>query len=526
MKTNKLFSYLLAAVLLIPFVNIFSQNLEEGKKLLWNESYQKAIAVLQSYNNSHPGKADGFYFLGKTYLSEGNIDSAKISFQQGIKANSEYPMNYVGMGGIFLASFDTNSAVSNFNKALDLNSDDASIPVNIADMYLLAKYFPPKRALDYLEQALSLNRKNPFAYLKLGDVYLVLNNGTQSITNYQKAIDYDSARVEGYVGLGNVYTAVRNYSEAEKYYLIAERVNPSYSVTFRYLSDMYSLSRENDKSVDAFKKYIALSENSNTNLKKLATLLYTAKQYKECADVLSEVLKSESDNVAVLHLLAYTYSQVEDTANGIPAFNKYLAKADAKDITVTDYELLSKLYLKSKQDSLAIESLKKAVNLDSTRLDLVNTIEVIYYKDRDWPGVINTLQKKLQAHGSLNAQEYFDLGKAYYFNKDYGLADTAFTKLTELKPDLPIGYRWIAASKANLDPDSEKGLAKADYEKFISLAESDTAKYKTELIEAYSYLGYYYFIKKDMENSKLNWQKVYALDPTNAQAIEAIKKIK
>jgi tetratricopeptide (TPR) repeat protein len=522
----KKYYFFLIIFAFITFGNkIFSQNLTEGIKQLNNESYQKAITTFEKYISLNQTKGDGYFYLGKTYFKLDKTDSAKIWFQKGTEVNKDYALNFVGLGGIALAKGDTNTAISDFNNAIDITSDDPVIFVNIADMYLISHYQPVNRANDFLDQAIALDKHNTAAYIKKGDVYLALNNGTQAIANYQNAINYDSSQVNAYIGLGNVYTAVRNYQEAEDYYKMAIKSNPDYSVSYRYLSDLYSITKENDKAVDAFKKYISLSESSISNLKKLTILLYNAGQYKECADVIKGILQSEKEDAPLLHLLAFTYSQMEDTTDGIPAFQQYMKSVDKKDISVTDYELLSRLYEKENQDSLAIVALKNAFAIDSTRMDLLNTIKMINFKDRNWPGVISAVKMK-ESVQPLNAQDYFDLGKAYYFNKDYGLADTAFLQLVKLKPDLPIGYRWVAAAKANLDPDSEQGLAKEDYEKFISLAQNDTAKYKTELIEAYSYLGYYYFIKKDMENSKEYWQKVYALDPNNPQAIEAIKKIK
>ena len=80
--------------------------------------------------------------------------------------------------------------------------------------------------------------------------------------------------------------------------------------------------------------------------------------------------------------------------------------------------------------------------------------------------------------------------------------------------------------KSNFDPESEQGLAQPFYEKFINLSSTDTSKFKKELIEAYSYLGYYFFIKNDKASSLENWLKVYALDPENAQAKRAIDELK
>ena len=113
----------------------------------------------------------------------------------------------------------------------------------------------------------------------------------------------------------------------------------------------------------------------------------------------------------------------------------------------------------------------------------------------------------------------------YYFNKDYVDADTSFAMLVLAKPDLAVGYQWRATVNASMDPTSEKGLAKPFYEKLLTLIESDTAKYKKEIVEAYSYLGYYYYLQNDIPTAKSYFQKVLVLDPENPQAKEAVKKL-
>ncbi|MBK7389848.1 MAG: hypothetical protein IPI23_12500 [Bacteroidetes bacterium] len=46
------------------------------------------------------------------------------------------------------------------------------------------------------------------------------------------------------------------------------------------------------------------------------------------------------------------------------------------------------------------------------------------------------------------------------------------------------------------------------------------------MVEAYKYLGYYYYLNKDIEMSKVYWNKVLLLDPTDKQAIDVLKLLK
>ena len=50
-------------------------------------------------------------------------------------------------------------------------------------------------------------------------------------------------------------------------------------------------------------------------------------------------------------------------------------------------------------------------------------------------------------------------------------------------------------------------------------------KNKSDLVEAYSYLGYYHLLKQELVVSKSYWKKVLELHPDDARAKEALKAI-
>ena len=103
-----------------------------------------------------------------------------------------------------------------------------------------------------------------------------------------------------------------------------------------------------------------------------------------------------------------------------------------------------------------------------------------------------------------------------------------FMRVTELQPAWPNGFLMRGNANANLDPGSKEGRAKPYYEQYLTLAEADTAnsaKLKSGMIEANKYLGYYYYLNKDIEKSKAYWKKVLLLEPTDKQALEVLKQL-
>jgi Tfp pilus assembly protein PilF len=83
----------------------------------------------------------------------------------------------------------------------------------------------------------------------------------------------------------------------------------------------------------------------------------------------------------------------------------------------------------------------------------------------------------------------------------------------------PYGYLWKAKVAVQQDLKNEKWLAKPYYEAFIEKVKpEDVAKFKKDLIEAYTYLGVYYMTNKDFKTAKTFFQKVLDLDPQNQNA--------
>jgi len=108
----------------------------------------------------------------------------------------------------------------------------------------------------------------------------------------------------------------------------------------------------------------------------------------------------------------------------------------------------------------------------------------------------------------------------------YLKADSIFGDFTIRYPDHYLGYFWRARVNAILDPETVSGLAKPHYEKVAEILEkTNNAERKREMIEAYQYLGYYYYLKEDMPNSLIYFNKILVVDPNNTVAQEAIKGI-
>ena len=140
--------------------------------------------------------------------------------------------------------------------------------------------------------------------------------------------------------------------------------------------------------------------------------------------------------------------------------------------------------------------------------------------------------------------EYFTIGRNLYLQANkienesiqrieyLARADSAFDKVIIYAPESYLGYFWKGRVSSLRDSETTQGLAKPYYEKSMIMFEQnpDKEKYKRELIETYSYLGYYYYLKSDEDKQALKlslsfWEKVLNIDPSNKGAKEAVSEL-
>ena len=183
--------------------------------------------------------------------------------------------------------------------------------------------------------------------------------------------------------------------------------------------------KDYSKASEYYAKYIEGSEITIKKLKRYASILYLNKEYDKAINVAKNVITVEPGNTIAFRIIAYSYLKLEENDKSKLYFQK-LFDLHASDYLSSDYENYADLLSKTGNDSLAIDYLLKVVELDSTRKDIYSKMSILYFKNKNWNGVILSLEAK----NDLTAQEYFDLGKAYYFTQNYQKADSAFNLLS------------------------------------------------------------------------------------------------
>ncbi len=546
------FNALVGMLILILFnqrPSAHAQNIQEAVRLTESEQFESARVRFNDLIRQFPNNAGLHYYAGdnflRSYLADtGNVvlkdvsDSANRLFQAGIKGDPRNPLNYIGLAKMHFIKKDTATANKYLKEAYALlpqkkdpkpyltPKEHGLALSEIGGAMLTSRYRDTTHILPVLRLARKLDPQNMETSIFMGDAYMIVNDGSGAILCYKQAANINPKSAKPIMRIGNLWTRAKMWSNALNEFRAALEIDSTFAPVYKELGEMYARVGQHENASEYYKKFLELSYNNISARISYANSLINSKQYKEAIPVILDIMKADSSRNDLNRALAYSYYESGQYDKGLTYMKKFFSKTRPEKIMISDYIYYGRLLTKNKMDSLAIPQLLKAWDLDTTNLDILSELGTSYNKVKDYSSALQTFNKLVRMKETPGYYDYYNLGKTYLNLAQYEKADTMFARVNEMKPDYVPAYFWRASANASLDPETKDGRAKPYYEALIEKTLSDPVKYNKELITAYQYLGYYFLKMKDYPQSKGYYEKILALDPANAAALEAIGVLK
>jgi Tfp pilus assembly protein PilF len=535
----------------------FAQSLNDAKKAIDAEQYQKASTMLKALVNSQASKGDNYFNLGEVYLKMDYVDSARAVFTKGVTADPKNSLNYIGLGEADLVSNNAASAKTNFAKAVEVSSKKDYIPqLYIGKAYLAGDKPDFESALPYLQKAdeLDPNDKDGETFLALGDYYALQKKNSEALSNYMRALNINAGLLKATVQIGRMYKESRAFPESEERLKEAIAADANYAPAYRELAELYmqwAIQLPNEfatKSAEAltnYRKYLDLTDKSYESRLRYAQFLFYAKDYKTLQDestALAALNPNDPKSLVVSRLQGYSAFENKNYPQSLQFMEDFFSKAkDPSRIIASDYLYLGKAQLQNGKDSLALISITKAVQMDSTNADALAEVAKSYFDAKKYgkAAVIYDDVIKADPNGKNVLYSYYYNGLAYYFDymnatvkpsKDNLVkADSSIAKLVRMSPTTTDGYLYRARINNAIDDQVHpKGLGVPFFEQFIQKVTVEkpelAAANAKKLGEAYDNLGAFY---GDTDKAKaLDYlNKSIAVNPAGTFAPAKIKEL-
>lgn len=536
---------------------LFAQTLADAKKAIDAEQYQQAKNQLKNLITTQPLNPENHFFLGQVYLKTDYPDSAKVVFNQGITASPAFPLNYVGLGQVSLEDNDLVSAKASFDKAVAMSDKkDNRANLYIGKAYTQAKKPNYELALTYLEKAKTLT--NPKGaelflaevYLALGDAYRGLQKNSEAYSAYRTALDFNKTLLRSKIELGVINKMSKAFQESVDEFNAVLATDPNYGPAYRELAETYYLWARSEaktydvkikQALDFYKKYLELTDKSLESRMRYADFLILAKDYKTLEQEAQQMAQMDKANKRILRYLGYSAFENGNYEASAKALKDFMAQVDSKRLIGRDYSYLGRALIKSGQDEEGFQTVKKAIQIDSSLVSGMSDIAKELYASKKYSKAAEAYEIAVK-NPQRNLLDYYYLGSAYYF--DYGAkktaglpaekellvkADSAFSYLIQRSPNTHAAWQFRGRINRQFDDENDsQALAVPFYEKYVELITVTkpelAAKNAPGLIEAYTYLGSVAARKDhDYDKARLYFNKVLELDPANAIVLQAMK---
>ena len=153
-------------------------------------------------------------------------------------------------------------AIEDYNKAIELNPNDAEVYTNRGNPYYKLKRY--EKAIEDYSKAIKLNPNDAVAYYNRGNAYDELKRYEKAIEDYSKAIELNPNYVDAYNNRGNAYRELNQHEEAIEDYNKSIELNPKYAEAYSNRGIAYLLTnKDSDKAITDFKCARDLSEEND-----------------------------------------------------------------------------------------------------------------------------------------------------------------------------------------------------------------------------------------------------------------------
>jgi len=526
------FRFLLFLIFFLPLSGI-AQDWNQIKIYIRNADYAKAETILRDALNQNPKDDRIYYTLAHirllqaleeedSYQRNRLIQEAKAILDEGFARKKNSPYLFLGKGEVAILEKNFESAKLYFDKALEMTgSSDVEILVTIADFYNRSE---DKRAIDeatrILTRAQYLAPKNPEIYIKLGNTWLKQGVLDMAIQQYQEATRLDSTNVEAYYALGKLYLYKKEYNEAASAFAKAISLDPQFAPAYPELGELFYKIKNYNTAKSYYQKYLALRPNDLRGKIRYVTFLYLTKEYAGAVSLIEEIQK-DTTSLVLKRLYGYCLAEIGKYEEAKRAMDAYFQVAGENTVPKDDY-YYSKILLNLGFHQEAVSYFEKAISRDESLIEYAQEFGDHFRKKQEYLTAISFYRLALQHTRSL--RNLFMLGVCYYSLDSLNAADSVFRVINDNHPDFLEGYLWRGRTASRIDSNLTLGLARPYFEKVVELGEKDPGKYKDELVEAYRYLGYYYYeVEKDKGKALQYYQKILGILPNDETAKEMVK---
>ena len=392
-------------------------------------------------------------------------------------------------------------------------------------------------AREYANYALTASKnKCAPAYVLLGDIAALSDDGGAAAAHYDQAIYADKKHAEAYRKYAMVYRKIDPAGAARKLDELKENC-PEVNVD-AIKGHIFMIAGDEKAAYEEFKK-VPIQELDKDYLNEFARASYFQGHFEDALAACQQGLKEKPRNATFTRLAMFSSYELKQYDAAKNYIYKYFNETDSAKYSEYDHYYSALIYDALDEKDNAYSEYDKALSLVTDesmikRWAILKTLSDSYLKEKNYENAIKYYQEYLACKPDLKFDDEEGLANIYskYADAVEGaqkaeLIDKAADVYASAAQKFPIQEVYAtfmrAGLKNKLDNNMEKSLAKPDYQKVIELLASKGDRTKGEdtmLKTSYHYMMFNSYINKDVPGAKSYAEKILAIDPAYDAAIQ------
>ncbi len=362
-------------------------------------------------------------------------------------------------GSVFEAQNNYSAAVNEFEKAL-MYDTTAGIHYSLAKNYLFTNRL--KQSLFNIKEAVRLDSANVEYYELMADIYSAARNYDSAVVVLEKARIIEPDNISIYYKLARLYEISKPLEAISIYEKLISLVGPDWNLLLR-IGELYEKTGNMEQALEAIEKLLALDPTNNQLKFLLIDFNQRAGNYERAIEIADDLLEMSPHDVLVREKKALVLISMEDWEAASDEFN-YIIEDGTVDLDAK-INIAASYYEKSFSDSSLIgiaKDLFTKIDKDTSNWQVKMYLGTIAFSQGNDSLAMENF-RFVTENARWNVQAWIKLGGLLYDNQKYDETYKIMREAVESFPhDFAVNFiLGLSLVQLNNQNDAEEFLRKA-----------------------------------------------------------------
>ncbi|MBV6621953.1 MAG: tetratricopeptide repeat protein [Rivularia sp. (in: Bacteria)] len=437
---------------------------------------------------------------GILYRNQKKWDLALADYNQAININPEDASVYINRGNLYKDKKKWDLALADYNKAIQINPENASAYNNRGILNQDKKKWDLALA-DY-NKAIQINPENAKTYFNRGLVYIDQKKWDLALADYNKAIQINPEYAKAYNNRASLYDDQKKWELALADYNTAIQINPEYAKAYNNRGILYKKQKKWNLALADYSKAIQINPDDASAYNNRAVLYHDQKKWDLALADYNKAIQINPENATAYFNRASHYDDQKKWDLALADYNKAI-QINPDDAGVYNNRAL--IYRKQKKWDLAVADYNKAIQINPKYAIAYFNRAKLYSEQKKWELAVADYNKAIQINPEY-ANAYNSRGILYSNQNQLDLSLADFNKAIQINPEYAKAYnnRAIIYQKQN-----QLDLALKDHNRAIQI--------NPNYAKSYQFRGILYTNKKKWDLAVADYSKAIKINPNNAR---------